>query len=223
MLGMKGNILCSVSICTKLVCKVIVQNSFLILTNAVFLLGSYDVERVKTINVWYGAISLCQQKRVGNNERRFHPLRYNLRCFSFPTLKKLRMHIKMHLFRLMLTTCRSGSKLSYTPARFWESKSLRPGKSVGVCGNPVVRKFHRIWCWYSHISKFQEQPEHVDLDDLCPAAPPCPDCPPRIETGRCRSGGFALLDMVGWEILPLGNLTNPKPTNRTQGRCICFL
>ncbi|ODM96458.1 Noelin-3 [Orchesella cincta] len=63
----------------------------------------------------------------------------------------------------------------------------------------------------------QIQPEHVDLDDLCPSAPPCPECPPRIDpAGRCRSGGFALLDMVGWEIYPLGNLTSPKPTNRTQ-------
>lgn len=70
----------------------------------------------------------------------------------------------------------------------------------------------KLYCIY-----LQVQPEHIDLEDLCPTPPPCPNCPPRIETGRCRSGGFALLDMVGWEVYPLGNATAPTPSNRTQG------
>ena len=65
----------------------------------------------------------------------------------------------------------------------------------------------------------QEKPDLRDFDDLCPAPipPDCPACPPRNDTSWCRSGGFELLDMVGWEILPLGNLSQPDPNNRTQG------
>lgn len=62
-------------------------------------------------------------------------------------------------------------------------------------------------------------PALVDLDDLCPPQPSCPECAdPRETRAHCREGRISLADLVGkLEIKPFGNETFPGLPNRTLG------
>ncbi|KAF4526436.1 hypothetical protein B566_EDAN015068 [Ephemera danica] len=65
----------------------------------------------------------------------------------------------------------------------------------------------------------QMPPELVDLSDLCPAPPVCPDCPvaaPDPKKGKCQDGGLSLFDLLGrMEIKQFGNQSYPGLPNRT--------
>lgn len=65
----------------------------------------------------------------------------------------------------------------------------------------------------------ERPPIPVDLDDLCPAPPPCPnDCPDPKETVRCHDGGVSLFNLAGrMEIRAFENVSVPGLPNRTMG------
>ncbi|CAG7821657.1 unnamed protein product [Allacma fusca] len=100
-------------------------------------------------------------------------------------------------------SCASKNELGVTKGEF-NVHELDPNQAQIPSKGTGVVKFGR------------EKPDMKDFDDLCPPAPPCQECAPRFDTSKCRYGGFALLDMVGWEIHALGNLSQPEPSNRTQ-------
>lgn len=68
-------------------------------------------------------------------------------------------------------------------------------------------------------------PALVDLNDLCPPQPSCPECAdPRETRAHCREGGISLADLVGkLEIKPFGNETFPGLPNRTLGNFFVFI
>ncbi|XP_049816320.1 uncharacterized protein LOC126263277 [Schistocerca nitens] len=63
-------------------------------------------------------------------------------------------------------------------------------------------------------------PPPLDLDDLCPAPQPCPECP---RAGRCLGGDLSLLKLVGGrlDIRGFENVTVPGLPNRTTD-CLLY-